>query len=277
MKYITPYITPHTSGYLSPKNTGIGNALFQIATCYGIAHKYNINVIFNNVYIYCNILNDRFNFKHKDTILRNIYNLYNNDIIFNNTIYEAPDKYMTTDKQLIEAITCTDKNSIIWGYLESTQYFKGISLFLIDLFQPDEKSYSLINIKYGHIFNNTSMTPVSLHFRGNESILLGHYIDYTYYQEAIKYILNNTQNPIFFIFTDDYNRIDISIFDNIKYISVSNEYDYLDLWTMSMCKHNINSHSTFSWWGAFLNKNPDKIVLYNKKYKREMNDMFTPI
>jgi hypothetical protein len=38
--------------------------------------------------------------------------------------------------------------------------------------------------------------------------------------------------------------------------------DYVDMWMISMCEHNIICHSTLGWWGAYLNKNKHKIVIY---------------
>jgi len=277
MKYITPYITPHTSQYLSLINTGLGNALFQIAACYGLSHKYNINVIFNNVHTYCNILYDRFNFNYKNTILRNIYNMYNFDIKCDHIVNETIGS--TVDNAMIDTIIKDDLNYTINGYLECFDYFKDISSFIIDLFQPDIHSLEKIYANYSYIFNDSNLTPISIHFRGNEIMTMFN-CDYDYYNRAIDYILSKVNNPHFLIFTDDISIVDLNRLNIKNYTFIKNDYDYLDLWTMSLCTHNILSISTFSWWGAFLNKNINKIVLYNNNFnhhKLDIYDIFTKI
>lgn len=270
-KYIMPLITPLISPYLSHRNTGLGNALFQIASCYGLAKKYNRNIIFNNVYEYCNMLQRIFKYNYKDTIMRNIYNCHDLSLQFNNVIKEEAGSSKLYDTALIEAIKESDTNSIIYGYLEHTNYFKDISDFICNLFQPDDLSLNIIKAKHGYFLDNITITTVSLHFRGHEYMKENTFA-YDYYNRAIEYISSRVKNPYFLIFTDDRDKLDFSKLKMCNYILIENDYDYLDLWTMSLCAHNILSISTFSWWGAFLNKNPNKIIIANKEYNWDITN-----
>lgn len=275
-QYIMPYITAKTSDHLSSKNTGLGNVMFQIASCIGLANKGNRNIIFNTVHEYCNILKNRFNFNHNDTILRKVYNITDFSISFPNTIREVSHKYYQND--ILETIKNNQFNHIIFGYLEHLEYFNDISSIIQELFEPDINSLNIINSKYGYILNDSTKTTISIHFRGNEFLNLGQTYDYDYFKRAIGYFSTNTSNPYFLIFTDHKESVNLNLFEGLQYEFINNEFDYLDLWTMSLCKNNILFNSTFSWWGAYLNKNKDKIVLHSKNlHEKQYNRIFTSI
>ena len=86
-----------------------------------------------------------------------------------------------------------------------------------------------------------------------------------YYQKAIAKIKELVDHPIFFVFTDNPQWVKDN-FKGIDYRLVEdNPADgwgsHFDMQLMSLCKHNIISNSTYSWWGAFLNGNNNKIVV----------------
>lgn len=89
-----------------------------------------------------------------------------------------------------------------------------------------------------------------------------------YYFRAIKYIKKMVENPVYYVFSNDIEwcRENLQL-ENANYIDWNTGLDsYKDMQLMSMCKHNVIANSTFSWWGAWLNKNPNKIVVMPNKW-----------
>lgn len=91
-----------------------------------------------------------------------------------------------------------------------------------------------------------------------------------YYLTAIKVIKARVEKPIFYFFSDDIKWVkDNFREENAMYIEPHMFDDYqnwYDMYLMSECKHNIIANSSFSWWGAWLNNNKNKIVIAPKKW-----------
>jgi len=85
----------------------------------------------------------------------------------------------------------------------------------------------------------------------------------SYYQRALTEIEKTVANPTYFVFSDDHNwvRDNLSFNDTAVFVQGEDLGDVIELMLMSQCQHNIIANSSFSWWGAWLNKNPDKLVI----------------
>ncbi len=84
-----------------------------------------------------------------------------------------------------------------------------------------------------------------------------------YYSKGIEYISSKRTNIVFYIFSDDINWAKENLkIDNAVFVSGNVAKTHIeDLYLMSQCKHHIIANSSFSWWGAWLNDDPDKIVI----------------
>lgn len=100
-----------------------------------------------------------------------------------------------------------------------------------------------------------------------------------YYISAINYIKSHVDNPVFYVFTDNPNWVKENLpnFDYtlVDWNPVSGKRSFRDMQLMTYAKHNIIANSTYSWWGAWLNSNPDKIVIAPKKFFNPVNDFFS--
>lgn len=120
---------------------------------------------------------------------------------------------------------------------------------------------------------------VSLHVRRGDYVWQGYVLlTNDYYDKAIEYMLANVDNPHFYIFSNDMNWVKENIKLNVPHTFVDwNKKDYEDLELMSHCKNHIIANSTFSWWGAFLSKNKNKIVIAPDKHSSFSPDWIKPL
>ena len=69
-------------------------------------------------------------------------------------------------------------------------------------------------------------------------------------------------SPHYYIFSDDPEWCRNNLLsDNSTIVSSPSDDKWTDMSLMSCCKHHIIANSSYSWWGAWLNKNPGKIVI----------------
>lgn len=90
-----------------------------------------------------------------------------------------------------------------------------------------------------------------------------------YFKTAIEYIREHVKDPSFYIFTDDPDWADehFRAEKNCSIVRGNQEaHPGFDLLLMSGCKHNIISNSSYSWWGAYLNRNKDKVIVAPKRW-----------
>lgn len=115
---------------------------------------------------------------------------------------------------------------------------------------------------------------VSLHIRRGDFLsesnikIYGNICTPSYYKTAVAKILALKPNAKFFIFTNDptWVKENFHIPNSTMVDCNEGNNSYLDMYLMTQCKHNIIANSSFSWWGAYLNDNPEKIVIAPAKF-----------
>jgi len=152
------------------------------------------------------------------------------------------------------------------GLWQSEKYFVDIeSTIRNDLMVNPPKD----SINLGLAQKISNCNSISLHIRwfddpSKESSLYN--VTYGYYLHAIQMMSKYVNNPHFFIFSDNIQAADalLSLPESMRTLVTNNqsgERQSFDLWLMTQCKHFIIANSTFSWWGAWLAENKDKIII----------------
>jgi hypothetical protein len=108
--------------------------------------------------------------------------------------------------------------------------------------------------------------PVSLHIRRGDYALPQqnfYVLPPTWYANAIAYLRTHTPDPTFFVFSDEIAYARSILPTQLPAVFVDHNNDATaqeDLRLIASCRHHILANSSFSWWGAWLNPRPDKIV-----------------
>jgi len=174
--------------------------------------------------------------------------------------------------QFDSTILTLPNNIYLDGYWQSEKYFKEIEPIIRQEFTLKEKFASFEQA----LFKKISITnSISLHLRRGDYITsqkinnIYSQLPLDYYYQAIKRI--NITQPNFFVFSDDINwaKENLKLPSPVFFIDHGNRACYQDLILMSQCKYNIIANSSFSWWAAWLNNYPKKIVIAPKKWFKD--------
>ena len=168
---------------------------------------------------------------------------------------------------------------IFRGYFQSYKYFQDRFEQICEIIKIDP--YKEKAVEWTTQQHIDPSNTISMHFRIGDYKNLQQFhplMSSEYYAKSLQYILENNTNRnkdnlnpdiLYFYEEADYqdvmniiNRLRIAFPQCIfKPVDTSID-DYNQMIIMSICKHNIIANSTFSWWGAYLNKSPTKIVCY---------------
>lgn len=227
----------------------LGNKLFQIATGYSIAKSMNTNFaipswkyayVFPNVKIESNIKINKMWTEPSFTFTRPPIEQFSGTVHLNG--YFQSDKYFSS-KEDIEKL------------FEFSTYVESVANIYEQTNNIQLKDYTAIHIR-----------------RGDYTKLTNYYVDLAsteYYRNAI----NSLDEKKFVIFSDD---IDFCIqyfseFQGCDFHYVVGNSDHVDLCLMTRCKNNIIANSSFSWWGAYLNKHNGKVTIPAKWFNNEID------
>lgn len=158
------------------------------------------------------------------------------------------------------------------GYWQSEKYFQNVAEVI-----RSEFTYKcpLENRNSEFADEISQVSAVSLHVRRGDyaknpkTTAMHGLCSLDYYREAIQYISVHVEQPYFFIFSDDiaWVKSNLKIDFPCQYVDHNHgSQSYNDMHLMSLCQHHIIANSSFSWWGAWLNPRPNKIVIAPLKW-----------
>jgi len=236
---------------------GLGNILFQTAFIENASKKSGYKTFYPNIVNHLEYLNNEnahnANLNHAKDYLK-IFKKFNwrIDHFGNcNKAIQMPFKHV-----LVNIVDET----LYDGFFQSEKYFDNRK-HILKLFEPSD----FVLDKLSDFSDILEGAVCSIHVRRGDYLKfpeIHHPQTIEYYNSAMEAI---GEVDRYLVFSDDMYWCRRN-FKGDKFIFVDLQLDYIELFLQSKCTHNIISNSSFSWWGAWLNKNKDKKVVGPKNW-----------
>lgn len=157
-------------------------------------------------------------------------------------------------------------NMKIEGYFQSEKYFKEYKDVIVDLFSPKESILQDLKARYSDIIEHPETVAIHVRTYIKDDPQHKFYClnGRKYLEEAMSYF---PDDAYFIVFSDNipWCKTELAgLGKNIRFIE--NDTYINDFYLMTLCKNHIISNSSFSWWAAYLNKYPYKLVIAPKNW-----------
>ncbi len=214
-----------------------GNQLFQAAACIALAVEHNTRFLFPD------------NTESGDkNYLEHLPKLSKSQCQIGSVYFEPMFKYQPIPY---------GPDMCLHGFFQSEQYFANYREYILDRLKLRPDYYDL----------KQNRNVVSIHVRRGDYLLrpdITPFLGIEYYRQAIKRFADAGFID-FLVFSDDIpwckENINFDNFNNCYFEYSEGGDEYTDMLSMAACSHNVIANSSFSWWGAWSNPNPDKIVV----------------
>jgi hypothetical protein len=270
---------------------GLGNQLFQIFTTMAVSMELKDKFMFPN-----NLCGGTRTLTYWDTLLKECKR---NILTIPLTSLKLPIHkeigFKYNKIQLSSDMVKKNGGVILYGYYQSYKYFEKQYEKIAEYIKLDEQR-NIVKAAYFSRADTDPQSPenitISLHFRMGDYKKLQDchpIMDIEYYIKSIGLILEKIKYSdaanggdgggvtiLYFFEKED----TLAVLEKIRLIK--NQYpfivfkcadskavivqDWQQILLMSCCQHNIIANSSFSWWGAYLNNNPQKMVCYPRKW-----------
>jgi hypothetical protein len=268
---------------------GLGNQMFQYAFASILAQKNTTTVLldtsfFNRVEktlgftprtFELAFFNNQFRIA-SDSDIRSFHYLSTKHKIKRKLGLNYPKLYVEPSFEFQEDALSIKSSVYLKGYFQSYKYLLGYEDFIRQLFSFPVEKLDKINIELLLAIKNSN--SIAIHIRRGDYVTDEATAQYhgscslDYYLKAIKLLASENKDFTLVFFSDDSDWVKEQ-FQDLPYSKIfvdhnKAEHSWKDMLLMSSCHHNIIANSSFSWWAAWLNANPDKTVIAPKEWFR---------